>query len=147
MNFQLIMMLVNIMAKLTVMTQTLGSSNKTMDMIITKIKKNSDNPISPVNLYTSDELIQIIVANNDRLKRGIPVIRLNPRRIKSENPILPVVTLVIKEFSDGDFSKLNPMINYNCQGYGHLLLTVQALILPSMIKFSLKLLSLLALSL
>ena len=46
------------------------------------------------------------------------MIRLDPRRIKSENPILPVVMLMIKEFSNRDFSKLSPTIKcYNCQEY------------------------------
>ena len=73
-----------------------------------------------MNLYTSNELIQIVIANNDRLKRGILVIRLDPKRIKSENSILLVVMPVIKEFNDRDFFKFSPTIKcYNCQEYGH----------------------------
>ena len=96
------------------------SSNQSQDRIITKVKKKSDNTISPVNPYTSDELFQIVIANNDRLKKGTPVIRLDPKKIKPENLTLPVATLVIKESSDKDYSNLSPMIKcYKCQGYWH----------------------------
>ena len=57
------------MAKLTAMTQTIESSNQTLDRIITKVEK------------------------------------------KSENPILPIVTLVEKESSDRDFSEFSLTLN------------------------------------
>ena len=86
------------------------SSNQSLGRIITKVEKKSDNSICPVNPYTSDEQIHIVVANNDRLKRDIPMTRLDPRRIKPENLILPVALLVIKESSDNDYSRLSPTI-------------------------------------
>ena len=102
------------------------SSNQILDRIISEVEKKSDKPISPVNSCTSDELIQIIVANNDRLKRGIPVIRLNLRIIKPENPILLVATPVITESSDRDFSKFSPTIKrYKINVMGMLLPTAQ----------------------
>ena len=119
MNSQLAMTLTAISAQLDNLIQTMESSNQTLDRIITKVEKKSDNTNSSVNPYTSNELIQIVVAN-DRLKEDIPVIRHNPKRIMLENPTLPVVMPLIKESSDRDYSKLSPTIKcYKCQGYEH----------------------------
>ena len=96
MDSQLATTLAAISAQLDNLIQITESYNHTLDRIITKVEKKSDNTSSPVNPYTSNELIQTVVAN-DRLKKGIPVIRLDPKRIKSENPTLPVTTPVIKE--------------------------------------------------
>ena len=103
---------------LNLITWSKRQSNQTLNRIITKVEE-FDNTNSPVNPYTSNELIQIVVAN-DRLKKGIPVIRLDPKRIKPENSTLPVATPVIKESSDRDYSKLSLTIKcYMCQGYEH----------------------------
>jgi len=119
MNSQLATVLAVISAQLDNLIQTTESYNQTLNRIITKVEKKSENTNSPMNLYTSNELIQIIVAN-DRLKKGITVIRLNPKRIKHENPTPPVATHMIKESRDRDYSKLSPTIKcYKCQGYGH----------------------------
>jgi len=114
MDSQLATALVAISAQLDNLIQTTESSNQTLNRIITKVEKKSDNAISPVNPYNSNELVQIIVGN-DRLKKVIPVIRLDPKRIKPKNPTLLVATPVIKESSDRDYSKLSLTIKcYKC---------------------------------
>jgi len=96
MNSQLATALAAISAQLDNLIQTMESSNQTLDRIITKVEKKSNDTNPSVNPYNSNELIQIVVVN-DRLNKGILVIRLDPKRIKSENPTLPVTTPVIKE--------------------------------------------------
>jgi len=113
MNSQFATVLAAISAQLDNLIQTMKFSNQTLDKIITKVENKSDSTNSPVNSCTSNELIQIVIGN-DKLK-GIPVSRLDPKRIKPENPTLPVATAVMKESSDKDYSKLSLMIKcYKC---------------------------------
>ena len=62
-----------------------------------------------------DNLIQAMESSNQTLDRIITKIEK-----KSENSIPSVVTLVVKESSDRDFSKFSLMIKcYKCQDYEH----------------------------
>jgi len=88
----------DIMVKLNNLLQISDNMNKTLNRIITKSTPPTEQP--QMEPYTTDELIEMVVSNNDMLNRGVTVIKLDPERIKSENAIPLEVTPVFKKSSD-----------------------------------------------